>query len=266
MSHQHHSTVDADSLTGFASTARAGVEVFRDRSVAMAAGYRRIGMDFPSMGEHWVNTTVLYEGVFDVAKPALLSYALIDGRPVLTGAVYALLLSPGEHPPAVPGGAGQWHDHSGTLGEESSVPVHHGGISDSSASRLLVLHAWVGVPNPDGLFEADNWALPYVRAGVPVPEPLSKSAARALSLLSGGKNYYLSLSRVAGAQSGVVGPILDSCAKAVAPIVARMRAANGSAPADVAALEAAWRSTMIAIGREAGDAVVARMNGGEPVR
>ena len=266
MSHQHHSNVDADSLTDFANTARAGVEVFRDRSVAMAAGYRRIGMDFPSMGEHWVNTTVLYEGVFDVAKPALLSYAMIDGRPVLTGAVYALLLSPGEHPPAVPGGSGQWHDHSGTLGEESSVPVHHGGMSDSSASRLLVLHAWVGVPNPDGLFEADNWALPYVRAGVPVPNPMSKSAARALSLLSGAKAYYVSLSTVAGAQSGVVGPVLDSCASTVAPIAARMRAADSTAPSDIAALEAAWRSAMIAIGRQAGAAVVARMNGGELVR
>jgi len=220
-------------------------------------------MDFPSMGEHWVNTSVLYQGGFDVAKPALLSYATIDGRPVLTGAVYAVLLGPGEVPPAVPGGIGKWHDHSGTLADESSLPVHHGGMSDISMTRLVVLHAWVGVPNPAGLFDADNWALPYVRAGLPVRNAPSIGAARALSLLSGGSDYYVALAVAAGAKPDAVAKALDSCASAAAPIAARMRSTASSAPADVAALEEVWQSAMKRIAREAGASVAARLNGGE---
>ena len=262
MAHASHAIAVPDSVAKFASEARAGIDAFRDRDAAIAAGYRRIGMDFPSMGEHWVNTGVLYRGVFDVATPALLSYAVIDGRPVLTGAVYAVLLSPGELPPKVPGGIGKWHDHSGTLNDESALPAHHGGMSDLSATRLVVLHAWVGVPNPDGFFEADNWALPYVRAGLPIPTPLSISAARALSLLSGAKDYYIALGVAAGAKPGAVAPVLDSCASLVTPIAARMRASSQSAAMDIAALEDAWQSAMEKIAIDAGPSVAARLNGG----
>jgi len=265
MSHSHAvpaSTAYSDSLTEFAAQARPGVEVFRDRSAAIAAGYRRVGMDFPSMGEHWLNRSLLLQDRFDIAKPALLSYAMIEGRPVLTGAVYGLLLQPGELPPPVPGGRGVWHDHSGTLSEESALPVHHGGTSDTSAMRLVVLHAWVGIPNPAGLFEADNWTLPYVRAGVPIPNPVSIGAARALSLLTGAKEYYIALAEAEGATRGAVTPALDSCASVAAPIAERIRAMGSSAPADVAALEDAWRSAMQRIARELGASVAARLNGG----
>jgi hypothetical protein len=268
MTMQHPRTVSAstaysDSLTEFAAQARPSAEVFRDQSAAIAAGYRRVGMDFPSMGEHWLNRSLLLQDRFEIAKPALLSYAMIEGRPVLTGVVYALLLQPGELPPPVPGGRGVWHDHSGTLTEESALPVHRGGMSDTTATRLMVLHAWVGIPNPAGLFEADNWALPYVRAGVPIPNPVSIGAARALSLLSGAKEYYIALAEAEGATRAAVTPALDSCASVAAPIAERMRARGSSAPADVAALEDAWRSAMQRIARELGTAVAARLNGGE---
>jgi hypothetical protein len=219
-------------------------------------------MDFPSMGEHWLNTSLLFLGRFDIAKPAMLSYATIEGRPVLTGVVYALLLKPGELPPLVPGGRGMWHDHSGTLDAESALPVHHGTKSDTSAMRFVVLHAWVGIPNPAGLFEADNWALPYARAGVPVPDPVSIGAARALSLLSGAKAYYVALAEAEGATRGSVEPALDSCARAAAPIAERMRGNGSSAPADVAALEDAWRTALDSIAMVSGTSVAARLNGG----
>lgn len=263
MAHASHAIAVHDSVAEFASEALAAVEAFRDQTAAIAAGYKRIGMDFPSMGEHWVNTAVLYRGGFDITTPALLSYATIDGRPVLTGAVYAVLLAPGELSPPVPGGVGKWHDHSGTLNDESALPVHHGGMSDLSATRLLVLHAWVGVPNPAGLFESDNWALPYVRAGLPIPTPLSISAARALSLLSGAKDYYVALGVAAGAKPEAVAPVLESCTAVVAPIAARMRASRQSAAADIAALEDAWRSALEKIARDAGPSVAARLNGGK---
>jgi hypothetical protein len=252
----------SDSLTEFAAQAHPSVEAFRDQSAAVAAGYRRVGMDFPSMGEHWLNTSLLFLGRFDIAKPAMLSYATIEGRPALTGVVYALLLKPGELPPRVPGGVGMWHDHSGTLDAESALPVHHGAKSDTSAMRFVVLHAWVGTPNPAGLFEPDNWALPYARAGVPIPDPVSIVAARALSLLSGAKAYYIALAEVGGATRGAVAPALDSCARVTASIAKRMRVSGSSAPADVAALEDAWRAALNSIARVSGTSVAARLNGG----
>jgi len=252
----------SDSLTEFAAQAHSSAEAFRDRSASVAAGYRRVGMDFPSMGEHWVNTSLLFLGRFDIAKPAMLSYAIIEGRPVLTGVVYALLLKPGELPPSVPGGRGMWHDHSGTLDAESALPVHHGTKSDTSAMRFVVLHAWVGIPNPAGLFEADNWALPYARTGVPLPDPVSIGAARALSLLSGAKAYYVALAEAEGATRGAVEPALDSCARVAAPIAERMRGNGSSAPADVAALEDAWRTALNSIAMVSGTSVAARLNGG----
>jgi hypothetical protein len=256
------STAYPDSLTEFAAKAHPSVEAFRDRNAAIAAGYRRVGMDFPSMGEHWLNTSVLFQGRFDIAKPAMLSYATIEGRPVLTGVVYALLLKPGELPPRVPGGRGVWHDHSGTLDSESALPVHHGGMTDTSAIRFVVLHAWVGIPNPAGLFEADNWALPYARAGIPIPDPVSIGAARALSLLSGGKTYYIALAEAEGATRAAVAPALDSCASVAAPIAERIRVKGRSDNADVAALEDAWRVALHRIAREAGTSAAARLNGG----
>jgi hypothetical protein len=255
-------TAYADSLAEFAAQAHPSVEAFRDRSAAIAAGYRRVGMDFPSMGEHWLNTSLLFLGRFDIAKPAMLSYATIEGRPVLTGVVYALLLKPGELPPRVPGGRGMWHDHSGTLDAESALPVHHGAKSDTSVMRFVVLHAWVGVPNPAGLFEADNWALPYARSGVPIPDPLSIGAARALSLLSGAKAYFVALAETEGAARDAVAPALDSCARAAAPIAKRMRVNGNSATADIAALEDAWRTALNTIASVSGTSVAARLNGG----
>ena len=37
------------------------------------------------MGEHWVNPRLVFEGIFDVARPAILTYTGVQGRPVLLG-------------------------------------------------------------------------------------------------------------------------------------------------------------------------------------
>ena len=53
-----------------------------------------------------------------------------------------------------------------------------------------MLHAWIWAPNPDGIFAADNWAIPYLRLGIePLPNP-PRSASLALSLLNGGDHYF----------------------------------------------------------------------------
>ena len=51
--HQHSSTVATPDHAGIElllAKARAATEPYKDRNVAIASGYRRVGPDFPSMG------------------------------------------------------------------------------------------------------------------------------------------------------------------------------------------------------------------------
>lgn len=193
--HVAHSTqsVSAD-VTTFVAAARLGSERYRDRSVAIAAGFRRLGRDFPSMGEHWAHPGKVIAGRFDVADPPMLTYASIDGKPVLLGVVYAIPLDPGQHPPSLPGGVDAWHEHNGTVDEESFLPEHSGGHSGMHVgTRLAILHVWTLLPNPAGDFAAENWSLPFARLNLNTPASVPEAAGRALSLLSGGDDFYSNL-------------------------------------------------------------------------
>ena len=79
----------------FVEEARAATVRYHDRGVAIAEGYRRLGPDFPGMGEHWINPGLVIQGRLDAARPQVLSYSVIDGEIRLTGAAYALPLPPG---------------------------------------------------------------------------------------------------------------------------------------------------------------------------
>jgi hypothetical protein len=259
----------ANAVTDFVARARAGTEQFRDRRVAIAAGYRRLGMDFPSMGEHWVNPGLVLSGDFDAARPAILSYVEIDGQPTLVGAVYAIPLVDGAKPPAVPGNAGMWHEHNGSVDDESLLPEHAahqsgGQRGDSIATRgtrLAILHAWVGVPNPDGVFTAENWALPFARIGVPAPTSIPPAAARALSLASGAKEYFSALARSAGGDSVAIARALDEATHAAEQIAERAHEAHAITPMDISALNTVWELTLHKIGRDSGTAVATLLNG-----
>jgi hypothetical protein len=186
----------ADDVIEFVNTAREATARYRDRSAAIADGFRRLGPDFPGMGEHWIHPGRMVDGVIDAARPQALSYAMIDGRPHLLGAIYATPLGPGDAPPDAGPGAGHWHDHTGSIDEESVLLNHTpSAASATSDVRLAMLHAWVWLDNPDGTFAADNWSVPFVRLGLePPPEP-APAAARALSLAADGVAYYLLLFR-----------------------------------------------------------------------
>jgi len=185
--------VSAD-VAAFVTAARLGSERYRDRGVAIAAGFRRLGRDFPSMGEHWAHPGKVIAGRFDVADPPMLTYASIDGKPVLLGVVYAVPLDPGQHPPPLPGGLDAWHEHNGTVDEESFLPEHSGDHSGTHAgTRLAILHVWTLLPNPGGDFAAENWSLPFARLKLEPPVSVPEPAARALSLLSGSADFYSNL-------------------------------------------------------------------------
>jgi hypothetical protein len=161
------------SPTSFIECARAATARFQDREAAIREGYRKIGRDFPAMGEHWIRVALLFDGRFDATRPEVLNYIVVDGKPKLLGVGYALPLLAGERPPEGPAGVHAWHDHSRTIEEETVVPHHHTHGSAGNGARIAMMHAWIWSANPEGAFAADNWALPFIRLGLNPPDRVS---------------------------------------------------------------------------------------------
>ena len=190
--------VSRDSLEAFVSAVREATVRFHDQRVAIREGYRKLGPDFPAMGEHWIQPGLVIDGEVDPARPPVLSYATLEGRVTLTGVAYTLPLGPGEEAPPFLGRSGVWHDHSSGVDEESLLLNHgshegHGGHARRGGPRLAMVHVWTWTENPDGMLAQYNWALPYLRLGLPVPPESPAAARRALSLAAGGADYYAAL-------------------------------------------------------------------------
>ena len=258
MLHTPTSTTDVPHLL---ELARAATEQFRDRKVASANGYRLVGRDLPSMGEHWLNTRLLIDGVLDVSRPELLTYVKVDGRPVLTGVVYAIPLQQGESPPDVFGPEASWHEHNGSVDDEALLPEHHTTPSAPSGTRVAFLHAWVHTAHPDGVFDAENWTIPFVRLGLPVPGEYPNGAARALSLLANGRDFFAAL---LAPQAEPSSESLDECAARVREIVSAVKASNrGFSAAELQQLEREWRTLVAKVESQSGSEAAMRINGGK---
>ena len=198
------------------------------------------------MGEHWANGEIVVRGEFDARRPGLLTYARVNGVPTLTGVVYALPLADSEAPPPFPFDRSHWHDHIGTVEDESLLLAHDAPHGPTGGLRLAVLHAWIWLDNPDGTFVTDNWALPYARLGLRAPATAPGGAARALALVSGAMPYYISLADQVGSPSdGERERIAATIAKHQALIAtwwnSRPRNPEMSA-SDVSALNGMWNA------------------------
>jgi len=236
---------DDAAIRAFIDRARAATDKYHDRSAAIADGYRLIGRDFPAMGEHWIHIGLLFDGKYDPAAPEFLSYVTVGGAPWLLGVAYALPLLPGESPPEVPVGRDVWHAHFRTVEDETLIPVHGGhGAGHEDVPRLAMMHAWIWLDNPAGMFAPDNWAVPYVRLGLTPPAGSPDSAARALSLLTGGGDQFFA--------AVVDGMLPDPDARAAAETALRqahegvedlLRQHSGPAltTSEVSALSGLWR-------------------------
>ena len=232
-------SLEEPAVSAFISAARAATEPYHSIDAAVAAGYRLMGPDMPNMGEHWIHPGRAVQRTFDPEQPAVLTYLIIDGAPVLTGVAYAIPVRPGEAAPQSPIDGAMWHFHSADLNKEAFGPADPSTMhSDAPVEsyRLAMLHAWIWLDNPDGLFAADNWALPYVRVGLPVPEVPNPRAARSVFLLSEGVDYYTEAIRhMAGADAATlvaVRAVLTTYAQRAQAVVA----ADGNDPERLGAL------------------------------
>jgi len=173
----------------FVAAARAATTKYASQEAAIADGFRRVGTDFPAMGEHWVNLPLVMADTFAPNKPSVLTYITVGGVPRLAGVAYTKLLSPNEQPPDFAPARGQWHEHNGSIVEESFLAGHEK-IGAAGDLRLAILHAWIWIGNPDGLFVTDNWSLPFARLGLSAPNGKARDAARAATLATGAADYY----------------------------------------------------------------------------
>jgi hypothetical protein len=227
----------------FIESARVATAKYQDRSVAIADGYRQIGSDFPAMGEHWINIGLLFDGKFDPAHPEVLTYVVVAGKPQLLGVAYVLPLLAGESAPDWPVSKDKWHDHFRTLQEETALPEHHTSGYAGDKPRLTMLHAWIWLANPAGMFAADNWAIPYIRQGIKPAQGAPDTAAKALALVSGGAEYF-------SASVHAAVPLTSTESKKVDAAFARSRAAVEAllrgpsiatpTPSELESLSAVW--------------------------
>lgn len=230
---------------GFAACASSATWKYRDQAEAVLDGFRPIGDDFPAMGEHWIHVGRVFDGRFDPARPEVLSYARLNGEPVLLGVAYAVPLLAGESPPDWPVPSDAWHDHYGSLDEETFRRGSHNMDPSTPGPRIAMLHAWIWKENPGGLFAPDNWAIPYLRLGLE-PDPFSADTARALSLVSGGDTFFGNMVRDRTEQSQSerdrqVGLIEETRARVAQLLATGVEATGAALDADTAArLAALW--------------------------
>lgn len=228
----------------FVAAVRDATRRYADQSLAIADGYRKVGPDFPSMGEHWISIPRIVRGTVDPLQPPILEYATLGGRPTLVGVAYTQLVRDGLPTAPLPAPADAWHYHAGTVDEESFILGHASGGHGAGPGgpRIAVLHAWVWMDNPAGLFATDNWALPYARLGLPFPdggeEPSGATLAAALA--AGGERYLGRLLRLRYRLEGDEARGVDTMlVEQAAAIRGALTAAGPAPPSDI--LDAAWR-------------------------
>lgn len=191
----------APSIEAFVAQVRDATRRYQDQTVAFSDGYRRMGPDVPSMGQHWIALPRITAHRADLRQPPILEYASIGGQMRLIGVGYALRLPEGVEldEGAVPAPASAWRYHHGDISEEGLVLNHADSTPQPmlAVPRLAVLHAWVWQQNPAGVFATDNWSLPYIRLGLESPaEPRPSQITLALALAAGGEQYFHTLLRM----------------------------------------------------------------------
>ena len=229
---------------------------FADRRVAATEGYRRLGADFPGMGEHWLQSGQLLLDRIDPARPTLLMYATIADTPTLLGVGFAITTHGRAPAIDVPGWPDAWHEHSGLLADESGVAPGGAGASDT---HVWILHVWSSMPNPAGKFSPDNWSLPFARQGLVVRVPPDADAGRALALVSTGDAFLrnvLADARVrVPANAARVDSAIATSRAHVADVTARARTAGVATAGDVDALSREWQSLAHALRQIIGPSV-----------
>ena len=172
--------IDSPELLEQLDAVRAATKRFRDHQVAVEEGYELVARDGPLMGEHWFRRD-LVDKPFDISAPSTLQYLEVGDEYVLTGVAYTVYRAPDD--PLPEGFAGDydvWHVHdmvkismTATKGRPLLRWLTERRIAsgrtqwEKERPELTMVHAWVWMDNPDGVFAQDHRLIPYVRLGLP---------------------------------------------------------------------------------------------------
>jgi hypothetical protein len=194
--HAHHAAAPAEAgpeAVRSLERATAALDRFQDLEAAERAGYLRPGKnDGFMMGEHWYQPELLADGACDLDHPDFLQYLVIGGgRRTLIGTGYVCDASAGEPAPGWFGSGVRWHRHGpevcmtrkGAFMDFSYfakfLPNEFNAETWRDLCRSLwgtpqergvaMLHTWNWIAQPDGPFEHENRAIPFLRAGLRVP-------------------------------------------------------------------------------------------------
>ncbi|WP_156788403.1 hypothetical protein [Roseobacter sp. CCS2] len=184
---------------------RVAVARYSDFAVARREGWRPFGDDEPLMGTHYYNESApdyVAGDALDFSRPNNLMYTEIGGQQVLTGVAFVVRIGPGESvPDGFAGSMDRWHVHDFVAAIDAAAEERPilGGIANwwldqnyrnkgDNRGRLAMVHAWVTLENPDGMFADFNRTLPYRKLDLPERywQGASIAAARGLNLATDG--------------------------------------------------------------------------------
>jgi hypothetical protein len=252
--HDHaHATV-APNATALAQldSARRAVASLSTPEAARAAGYRPVFGQVPLQGEHWVRGDLVLGGAADLARPPVLMFAPVAGKPVLVGAAYAYIRPVGSAPPALfDADPAIWHEHRRLAGRRDRT--------------LQMMHAWF-VDAPDGAFARYNPWLPFLAADVAPPTRASLADS-----VSGARERRLGLALAATVTPPLVFELLER--QAAPALRDSIRAHRAAVTALLPTLSAARRAGDAATATRLaetvmahGDAIVAAVRRAAPQR
>lgn len=181
------------------------VQRYRDFRIAEREGWQVFGDDEPLMGRHYYNEDApdyVHGDPIDFSRFNNLMYTEIDGEMVLTGVAFVVRLGDGEPvPEGFAGSADKWHVHDFVRAIEAAteerplirlianrwLDANYRNRGDNRG-RLAMVHAWVTLDNPDGVFADYNRTLLYLKLGLPEGywQGASMHAARGLNLATEG--------------------------------------------------------------------------------
>ena len=151
MTHDQELTPDQRSKqSALLKMVRESTERFQDVKAAENEGYHLefgcvSGDDFGAMGLHYVNDTLVGNGIVDVTRPQIILYeAQPDGGLKLTGADYLVLAEPWDA------------NHSGVTPQLMGQIFHYFASPNRfGLPAFYTLHVWAWKENPKGAFV--NW-------------------------------------------------------------------------------------------------------------
>lgn len=267
--HGHHAATpstaaESEALRAQVEAVRAATERYRDHANAVKDGFRLFGQEGPLMGEHWYRRDLVGRPL-DLRRPSTLQYANIGGRKVLVGVAYSVYRRPGEPlPEGFAGADDHWHTHDvARLARAATADrpflswlvqrrIQRGKVGPDGRNLLTMVHAWVWLDNPEGIFAQEHRALPYLRAGLPAEWAATGDSASAegISLLAPGacRAEVSRMGRLARLDDGQSRAIVSACEQHAAQLRARIDGGGGAEAANAAAARA-WNGYLLSRGR-----------------